>query len=377
MPLRLLLFLILPVIGIQTPDNRTNAKNSGLQKKIPHDLSRKPISEDHILVAPRPKDPIKEHTALVTDRYSADPSAHVFGDKIYIYASHDRSGTSKYTDPVDKFDMVDYKVISINKSLTKVTDHDFALKLEDIPWAKRQLWAPDAAYANNKYYLYFPAKAAHGEFEIGVAIGDRPEGPFSPLPTSIPGSYSIDPAVFKDVDGTYYMYYGGIGGGFLQNHDSEANQALPPGQQLAVAPRVVKMKTNMVEFDEKPKEIALLNQDGSPMLSTDSDKRFFEAAWVHRYNGKYYFSYSTGDTHYIVYATGDNPYGPFTYQGIILHPVVGWTTHHSIVKFKGQWYLFYHDSQLSGGITHQRNVKMCKLHYDKDGKIEPIYPYKK
>ena len=99
--------------------------------------------------------------------------------------------------------MIDYKVISINESLTEVTDHDVALKLEDIPWAKRQLWAPDAAKANNQYYLYFPAKAAHGEFEIGVAIGNRPEGPFKPLATSIPGSYSIDPAVFRDTDGTH------------------------------------------------------------------------------------------------------------------------------------------------------------------------------
>jgi len=101
--------------------------------------------------------------------------------------------------------MIDYKVISINDSLTQVTDHEVALKLEDIPWAKRQLWAPDAAFANNKYYLYFPAKAAHGEFEIGVAIGIRPEGPFLPLPTSIPNSFSIDPAVFKDKDGSHSM----------------------------------------------------------------------------------------------------------------------------------------------------------------------------
>lgn len=320
---------------------------------------------------------IAEHTALVTDRYSADPSAHVFEDKIYIYASHDQSSESPYTDPVDLFDMIDYKVISINASLTKVTDHKVALKLDDIPWAKKQLWAPDAAYANDQYYFYFPAKAAHGEFEIGVAIGDRPEGPFKPLPQSIPGSYSIDPAVFKDHDGSHYMYFGGIGGGFLQNKENPSLKALPHEKRPAVAPKIAKLKSNMIAFDEEPKDVLVLNQDGSPIVAGDLDKRFFEAAWVHTYNGKYYLSYSTGDTHYIVYAIGDNPYGPFVYQGIILHPVVGWTTHHSILKHKEQWYLFYHDSKLSGGVTHQRNVKMCKLYHDENGQIQPIYPYGK
>lgn len=340
-------------------------------------LNEKPSIKNTLLVSKISEKPIQEHTALVSNRYSADPSAHVFEDKIYIYASHDQTEESSYTDPVDKFDMVDYKVMSINESLTQVTDHDIALKLEDIPWAKRQLWAPDAAYANNQYYLYFPAKAAHGEFEIGVAIGNRPEGPFTPLPTSISGSYSIDPAVFKDTDGAHYMYFGGIGGGFLQNHDKDSTQLLPQKLRPAVAPKIAKLKGNMIEFEEAPKDVLILDKDGTPILAGDTDKRFFEAAWVHLYNDKYYLSYSTGDTHNIVYAIGDNPYGPFVYQGVILHPVVGWTTHHSILKFKKDWYLFYHDSKLSGGITHQRNVKMCKLYYDKDGRIQPIYPYGK
>ena len=348
-----------------------------LSKETTLVLTEKPITKDSPLVSIRSEKLIQEHTALVSNRYSADPSAHVFENKIYIYPSHDQSGASSYTDPVDKFDMIDYKVISINESLSEVTDHDVALKLEDIPWAKRQLWAPDAAQANNQYYFYFPAKAAHGEFEIGVAIGSQPEGPFKPLPTSIPGSYSIDPAVFKDTDGTHYMYFGGIGGGFLQNKKSDSSQSLSTGQRPAVAPKIARMKANMIEFDEKPKDILVLNEDGSLILARDTDKRFFEAAWMHRYNDKYYLSYSTGDTHYIVYAIGDNPYGPFVYQGIVLHPVIGWTNHHSIAEFKGDWYLFYHDSQLSGGVTHQRNVKMCKLHYDKDGRIQPIYPNSK
>jgi hypothetical protein len=97
---------------------------------------------------------------------------------------------------------------------------------------------------------------------------------------------------------------------------------------------------------------------------------------VHKYGGKYYFSYSTGNTHFLCYAIGDNPYGPFTYQGQILSPVVGWTTHHSICEFQGKWYLFYHDSILSNGVTHLRSVKVTELQYDANGRIVPISPYK-
>ena len=106
-----------------------------------------------------------------------------------------------------------------------------------------------------------------------------------------------------------------------------------------------------------------------------NDKRFFEGPWMHVYKGKYYFSYSTGDTHNICYAMGNNPYGPFTYKGIILKPVDGWTNHESIVEIKGKWYIFYHDIQLSGK-THLRNVKVTELKYRKDGSIIPIDAYK-
>jgi hypothetical protein len=95
---------------------------------------------------------------------------------------------------------------------------------------------------------------------------------------------------------------------------------------------------------------------------------------MHKYQGTYYLSYSTGSTHYLVYATSDSPLGPFTYRGRILNPVVGWTTHHSIVEFEGKWYLFYHDSVLSGGKTHLRSVKMVEMTYNADGTIQTLDP---
>ena len=132
----------------------------------------------------------------------------------------------------------------------------------------------------------------------------------------------------------------------------------------------------MKEFAEEPKEIKILDKNGEEILAGDNKRRFFEASWVHKYNGKYYFSYSTGDTHFICYATGDSPYGPFTYQGIILKPVIGWTSHHSICQVEGKWYLFYHDSSLSKGVTHLRSIKVTEITYNEDGTIIPINPYR-
>jgi hypothetical protein len=128
----------------------------------------------------------------------------------------------------------------------------------------------------------------------------------------------------------------------------------------------------MLGFAEEPRAVTILDQDGTPMKAGQTDRRFFEASWMHMYMGQFYFSYSTGDTHLLCYATGDNPYGPFTYQGVILTPVVGWTTHHSIVEFQGKWYLFFHDSVPSGGKTWLRSLKVVELEYDQDGRIATI-----
>ena len=151
---------------------------------------------------------------------------------------------------------------------------------------------------------------------------------------------------------------------------------LPKDDEPALLPYVAKMRDDLLEFEENPKEVQILDENGNLLLSGDNDRRFFEAAWLHKYNGKYYFSYSTGDTHFICYAIGDNPYGPFTYKGRILNPVVGWTSHHSICEFKGNWYLFYHDSSLSKGVTHLRSVKIAEIKYNYDGTIQTLAPYK-
>lgn len=223
--------------------------------------------------------------------------------------------------------------------------------------------------------MYFPLKDRNDIFRIGVAVSDCPEGPFIPQPDPMRGSYSIDPAVFDDGNGNYYMYFGGLWGGQLQryrNNKALECAAFPADGEPALPSRVVKLSDDMLQFAEEPRPLVILDEHGHPLTAGDNARRFFEASWMHKYNGKYYFSYSTGDTHLLCYATGDNPYGPFTYQGVILQPVVGWTTHHAIVEYKGKWYLFHHDCVSSGGTTWLRSLKVCELEYDAEGKIKVI-----
>ena len=312
---------------------------------------------------------------LVPGDYMADPAVHVFNGKVYIYPSHDRESGIPENDNGDHFDMKDYHVFSMETIDGPVTDHGVVLDVKDIPWAGRQLWDCDCTCKDGKYYMYFPLKDQTDIFRIGVAVADKPEGPFIAQPDPMKGSYSIDPAILDDGDGNYYMYFGGLWGGQLQRYKN--NKALecaefPADNEPAIPSRIAKLADNMLEFAEEPRPVVILDKDGKPLTAGDNNRRFFEASWVHKYNGKYYFSYSTGDTHQLCYAIGDNPYGPFTYQGVILTPVVGWTTHHAICEFQGKWYLFHHDSVPSGGRTWLRSLKVCELEYNADGSIKTI-----
>ena len=317
---------------------------------------------------------MKEARYLVPNDYMADPAVHIFENKLYIYPSHDRESGIPENDNGDHFDMNDYHVFSMDDIAGEVTDHGVVLKVADIQWAGRQLWDCDVAFKDGKYYMYFPLKDKNDIFRIGVAVSDKPYGPFIPEKHPIPGSYSIDPAIFAE-DGNYYMYFGGIWGGQLQRYRN--NKALesaffPADNEPSICAKVACLSKDMLGFAEEPRDLVILDENGKPLTQGDTNRRFFEASWMHKYNGKYYFSYSTGDTHLLCYAIGDNPYGPFTYQGVILTPVLGWTTHHAIVEFKGKWYLFHHDCVPSGGKTWLRSLKVVELEYNSDGTIRRI-----
>lgn len=315
---------------------------------------------------------------VVTHIYTADPSAHVFEGRLYIYPSHDIDGGVPFDDEGGHFGMQDYHVLRMDSPDGQATDCGMALHVRDVPWAAQQMWAPDAAHRDGRYYLYFPAKDGHGVFRIGVAVAERPEGPFTAAPEPMEGTYSIDPAVYEDDDGTHYLYFGGIWGGQLQKYRDnrfDAAHEEPAGDAPALGPRVGRLDTRMTGLAEPTREVLILDEHGQPLRADDHARRFFEGPWLHKHQGRYYLSYSTGDTHLLCYAIGDSPYGPFTYAGVILQPVVGWTTHHSICAFGGQWYLFYHDAVLSGGVTHLRSVKCTPLHMAPDGSIRTIDPY--
>ncbi|MDE6449054.1 MAG: glycoside hydrolase family 43 protein [Muribaculaceae bacterium] len=311
---------------------------------------------------------------LVPEDYMADPSVHVFNGRLYIYPSHDRESGIPENDNGDHFDMVDYHVFSTDDPMTgEIVDHGVVLAVSDVPWAGRQLWDCDVAEKDGRYYMYFPLKDRNDIFRMGVAVADRPEGPFIPQPDPMRGSYSIDPCVFRDGD-DYYVYFGGLWGGQLQRYtDNKAreNAYLPEGDEISLPSRVARLSSDMLQFAEEPRPVVVVDEEGNPLKAGDPH-RFFEASWMHKHNGRYYLSYSTGDSHFLCYAIGDNPYGPFTYKGVILTPVVGWTTHHSIVEFKGRWFLFYHDSVPSGGRTWLRSLKVRELNYTPDGLIETM-----
>lgn len=379
---------------------------------------------------------------LITHIYTADPSAHVFNGKLYIYPSHDRETDIAFNDNGDQYDMNDYHVFSLDSlpqppstssssttnpdqkpvkqdgSLTApVTDHGTVLSVSSVPWASKQLWAPDAAYcaATGEYLLYFPARDKEGVFRLGVAVSKtgKPEGPFVAEDKWLEGSFSIDPAVLVDdldEDGkegeqpAAYIYFGGLWGGQLQCYQQQQEQQpsssitstpFDPSQlgpkepsgagTRAMGPRVARLSsTDYKSLATPAREITILDPvTKTPIAADDHARRFFEAAWCHKRGGKYYLSWSTGDTHLLVYAVGESPWGPFVFGGEILGPVLGWTTHHSIVRWDGpgvggdgkedkgeeRWWLFYHDCELSGGVDHLRSVKVREIWYDEEGRI--------
>lgn len=333
---------------------------------------------------------MKEPRYLFPNDYMADPSANVFNDRLYIYPSHDRDSGEAFDDDGGHFQMRDYHVLSLDDVANgEITDHGVILDVDQVEWAEKQMWDNDVIEKNGKYYLVFSAKDYNGVFHLGVAVADKPEGPFIPEPYPIRGSFSIDPCLFKDDDGSIYCYYGGLWGGQLQwygltpqasaNEEGVVMGPAPdkktpmflPVDSPAVPSLMAKMSDDMLQFAEAPHPVVILDANGEPLKAGDPH-RFFEASWMHKHNGKYYFSYSTGDSHYLCYAIGDSPYGPFTFKGVILDPVVGWTTHHSIVKFKDEWFLFYHDCVPSNDTTWLRSLKVQKLYYNDDGTIKKV-----
>ena len=316
---------------------------------------------------------------LTREIYTADPSAHVFNGKMYIYPSHDIPTDIPDDDLGSEYAMRDYRVLEMDSIHGPVTVGPVALDVKDVPWASKQMWAPDAAYKGGQYFLYFPARDKAGHFRIGVATGTSPMGPFRAEPDPIAGAFSIDPAVFTGKDGQSYLYFGGIWGGQLQNWTAGkfvggSETDLKRDQEPALSPKVARLSADMLHLAGPAQNAVIVDEHGKPLLGGDHTRRFFEAPWMFERSGRYYLTYSTGDTHFLAYAVGSTPLGPFTYKGHFLLPVQGWTTHHSIVEWHGSWWLFYADTQLSGK-NHLRNVKVTQLTFNAAGEINLVDPF--
>ena len=287
---------------------------------------------------------------FIKHMYTADPSGRVFNDTLFVYPSHDG-------DTATWFNMIDWHVFSTT-DMKNWKDWGVIFSLSDTKWAQKYAWAPDCVQKNGKYYFYYPTD----QFHIGVAVSDKPYGPFKdPIGKPLLSKDSkgvicdrdfIDPAILIDDDGSTYMFVG-------QN-----------------TVNVIKLNDDMVSYD------------GNVQILKGTDS-FFEASWIHKYKGKYYLSYSGNGK--ILYAMADYVYGPYVYKGEILGEVNSHTNHHSIVEYKGQWYLFYHNADLyffknpkddgskgwNGIHPFRRSICVDYLYYNEDGTIKPVKLTKK
>ncbi len=295
---------------------------------------------------------------IIRDQYTADPTARVFNGKVYLYPSHDivpPEGQRK-----DWFCMEDYHVFS-SENLTDWTDHGVIVTQNKVPWVRPNsysMWAPDCIERNGKYYFYFPSSPKDGRgFGIGVAIADSPEGPFVPEPEPIKGISGIDPCVLQASDGNAYIFWG--------------------------AGRCAKLKPNMKELaDDTPKEKVKWGEREFEMYGVnclkDLPSRQAEGPFAFEYNGNYYLTYPyvRENTEVLGYAMSKNPMGPYEYKGLIMpeHENGCWTNHHSIVNYKGQWYLFYHQNFFSPNDDKRRSVQVDKLYFNADGTIQEVKP---
>lgn len=286
---------------------------------------------------------------IVSHRYLADPAVLVHDGRVYLYCSNDDENP-----PTDDGGYQMSSIVCVSSTdLKNWTDHGIVFDVpRDASWSQRS-WAPSVAERDGKFYLYF----GKGGSAIGVAVSDSPTGPFTdPIGESLvdintPGVlpaeniWVFDPMTFIDDDGQAYMYFGGNG---------EDNM------------RIIKLNDDMISLDGSATRFHV--------------PYFFEAAWMHKVNDTYYFSYSTNPQNgiRIDYMTSDNPLTDFTYGGIVSPqpPSNNNNNHHGIFEFNGRWYEVYHNRYVAyqAGIptVYRRNLCLDSIYHNPDGSIETM-----
>ena len=306
----------------------------------------------------------------VFEGWYADPEGTIYGDKYWIYPTlSDVYGD--YT-PINEADLTDRQKLTINKGYLKQTyldafsskdlvnwtKHPKVLDIKDVPWAAYAIWAPATFNANGKYYLFFGANDIQNNNEeggIGVAVSDKPEGPYKdalgkPLIDKIHnGAQPIDQFVFRDDDGQIYMYYGGW------------------------------RHCNMVKLSNDL--LSLVPFDDGTTFKVVTPENYVEGPFMFKRNGKYYFMWSEGGwggpDYSVAYAIADSPFGPFKRIGKILQQdpdVATGAGHHSVIHIPNsdEWYIVYHRRPLGETDGNHRETCIDKMGFNDDGTIKPV-----
>ncbi|WP_419700490.1 glycoside hydrolase family 43 protein [Mucilaginibacter sp. NFX135] len=283
----------------------------------------------------------------VVEGWYADPEAKIFNHQYWLYPTY----SAKYNEQVfmDAFSSPD---------LVHWTKHPHIIDTSGVKWVRRALWAPAVTEKDGKYYIFFGANDIQNNNEkggIGVAVSDKPEGPFKdylgkPLIDQIINkAQPIDQFVFRDDNGQYYMIYGGWG---------QCN--------------IVKLKNDFTGVE--PFEDGVIYKKITP-------EGYVEGPVMFKRKDKYYFMWSeggwTGPDYRVAYAIGDTPFGPFKRIGTILKQDASIATgagHHSVINVPGtdEWYVVYHRRPLTETDANHRVMCIDKMYFDKDGNIQPV-----
>lgn len=274
---------------------------------------------------------------VVNTIFAADPSAHVFDGRLYVYVSYDEPGTNTHDS------MTKYHCLSTN-DLVQWTDHGQILSLADVDWALSHMWAIDCNRWQDRYYLVFCAiDADTSTFRTGLAVSDRPEGPFTDLGPIAGVEWGQDPSLFID-DDTPYLVWGGRGAILI----AELNADL-----RSVRPETIR--------------------------NLSADLAGYEGPFLHKYRGRYYLTFPALDEERwpqrMCYAVADTVLGPYEYKGVFIPAYEGnsGTIHGSVVEFLDAWWAFYHSAWGSGTAT-SRSLMVDRLTYNAAGEIAPIQP---
>ncbi|AXT50217.1 glycosyl hydrolase family 43 [Aquimarina sp. BL5] len=280
---------------------------------------------------------------LITHMHTADPTARVFNDKLYIYPSHDAIPPEGIKAP--RFCMPDYHIFSLENGNTW-KDNGVILDQNEVPWGKKNsygMWAPDCIERDGKYYYYYPAPPNDGTTfrRIGVGVSKSPTGPFTWEKDYIKGIDGIDPGLMIDDDGQAYIFFAG-------------------GKTIKGA----KLNKNMKQID------------GDAIKIQGIPAGYVEGPFPFKYNGTYYLTFAhvfPDEGYTIAYATSKSPLGPYVYSGKIMDNIDNGTNHHSVVKYKGKWILFYHWWSISG-YSKLRSMRADYMEFKDDGTIKKVKP---